>query len=91
MPNTKMYRAAVGETQVDFEFDQSGIVINRGKLYVDGHKVDQSSVHYGESSVSGALPDGRPFRVEFGSGFVGQLKHVELVLGDETIPLERVD
>ena len=78
-----MYRADVGETQVDFKFDQPGVVVNRGNLYVGAHKLDESSVHDGESSVSRELPDGPPFRVELGSGFVGQLEQVELILGDE--------
>jgi hypothetical protein len=91
MFDTKTYRATVGEHEVDFEFDQSGVVVNRGRLFVDGHQLDQRAVHYGESTVSGELPDGRTFKVEFGSGFVGQLKHVELVLDGEKIPLERVE
>jgi hypothetical protein len=89
--DTKTYRATVGDHRVDFEFDKSGVVINRGRLFVDGRQVDQRAVHYGESTVSGELPDGRTFKVTFGSGFVGQLKHVELELGDDTIPLERVE
>ncbi len=88
---TRTYRAAFGEHEIDFEFDRSGVIVNRGRLLIDGVKVDQSAVHYGESAVHGQLDDGRGFKVSFGSGVVGQLKHVELRLGDETIPMEPVD
>lgn len=84
---TKTYRAEVGEHEVVFEFDKSGVIVNRGRLYLDGEELDKRAVHYGESTLTGKLPDGRPFKVEFGSGFVGQLKFVELVLGDERITL----
>lgn len=87
---TKTYKASVGEHEVEFEFDKTGVIINRGRLYVDGTEFDKRAVHFGESTLTGKLPDGRSFKVEFGSGFVGQLKFVELVLGDERIPLEEV-
>ncbi|MEJ7824770.1 MAG: hypothetical protein WKF48_05045 [Solirubrobacteraceae bacterium] len=87
---TKTYKAAVGEHEVAFEFDRTGVIVNRGRLYVDGAELDKRAVHYGESTLTGKLPDGRSFKVEFGSGFVGQLKFVELVLDDERIPLEEV-
>lgn len=41
--------------------------------------------------LSGKLPDGRPFKVEFGSGFVGQLKFVDLILDGERVPLNAVE
>jgi len=87
---TKTYKASVGEHEVEFEFDKTGVIVNRGRLYLDGEELDSRAVHYGESTVRGKLPDGRAFKVEFGSGVVGQLKHVELVLADERIPLEEV-
>lgn len=84
----KTYRAEVGEHSVDFEFDRSGVVINRGRLIIDGQEVAERAVFWGNTEVRGALPDGREFTVEFGSGFVGQLKRVELVLDGERTDLE---
>lgn len=84
---TKTYSAEVGGHQVEFEFDKSGVIVNRGRLYLDGSELDKRAVHWGDSTLTGKLPDGRPFKVEFGSGFVGQLKFVDLLLGDERIPL----
>ncbi len=89
--DTKTYRAAVGEHEVTFEFDKTGIIVNRGRLYLDGAEIDKRAVHYGDSSVSGKLPDGQAFKVEFGSGLVGQLKFVELVLDGERIALDLVE
>ncbi len=86
--DTKTYKAAVGEHEVAFEFDKTGIIVNRGRLYLDGVELDKRAVHYGESTLSGKMPDGRAFKVEFGSGLVGQLKFVELVLDGERIPLD---
>jgi len=74
----------------EVEFDKTVVIVNRGRLYVDGRELHKRAVHYGESTVRGELLDRRPFKVEFGSSFVGQLKHVDLVLGDERIPLEEV-
>lgn len=88
---TETYKAAVGEHEVAFEFDKTGIIVNRGRLYLDGVEIDKRVVHYGESTVSGKLPDGRAFKVEFGSGLVGQLKFAELVLDGERIPLNAVE
>lgn len=88
---TKTYKADVGEHEVAFEFDKSGVIVNRGRLYLDGEELDKRAVHYGESTLTGRLPDGRSFKVEFASGFVGQLKSVELVLDDERIPLRAVE
>ncbi len=84
---TKMYKAEVGDHEVEFAFDKSGVIVNRGRLYLDGSELDKRAVHWGDSTLTGKLPGGRPFNVEFGSGFVGQLKFVDLVLGDERIPL----
>lgn len=85
------YRADVDGHEIDFEFDRSGVVVNRGRLLIDGAKVDQSAVHYGESALHGELSDGRNFKIEFGSGFVGQLKHVDLELDGQQIPMRRID
>lgn len=85
---TKTYKAEVGGHEVAFEFDKSGVVVNRGRLYLDGHELDKRTVHWGDSTLTGKMPDGRSFKVEFGSGFVGQLKFVDLVLDGERIPLQ---
>lgn len=86
--DTKTYRAAVGEHEINFEFDRSGVVINRGRLVVDGQQVAERAVVWGSTNVRGELPDGRTFTVEFASGSVGQLKRVELVLEGERIDLK---
>lgn len=86
--DTKTYRADVGGHEIHFEFDRSGVVVNRGRLVVDERQVDSRAVHWGETNVRGELPDGRTFTVEFESGFVGQLKTVVLVLDGERIDLK---
>lgn len=89
--DTKTYKADVGEHEISFDFDRSGVIVNRGRLFVDGKQVDDRAVFWGDSAVSGELSDGRSFKVEFGSGFVGQLKKLELVVGDERIDLRHTD
>ena len=88
---TKTYGADVGGHKVEFEFDKSGVVVNRGRIYVDGTELDKRAVFWGKSDLHGELPDGRSFKVEFGSGFFGQLTSVELELDGEHIPLPRVE
>lgn len=60
--DTKTYSADVGEHKVEFEFDKSGVVVNRGRLYLDGKELGQRAVHWGESDLHGEMPDGRPFK-----------------------------
>jgi hypothetical protein len=88
---TKSYKATTGGHEIEFEFDKTGVVVNRGRVFVDGDLVDQKLVHYGETNVRGRLPDGRDFRVDFGSGFVGQLKSLELTVAGESIPLHAAE
>ena len=61
---TKSYKALTGEHEIEFEFefefDRPGVVVNRGRLFLDGQKVDEKLVRYGETIVRGRLPDGRP-------------------------------
>ncbi len=88
---TRTYSANVDEHKVEFEFDKSGVVVNRGRLYLDGKELDKRAIYWGKSDLHGELPDGRAFKVEFGSGFFGQLTSVELELGGDRIPLQRVE
>lgn len=88
---TRTYSAEVGGHKVEFEFDRSGVVVNRGRLYVDGKELDKRAVAWGKTDLRGELPDGRSFKLDFGSGFFGQLTSVELEHGDERIPLQRVE
>jgi hypothetical protein len=80
------FRAEAHGHQVTFEFDKSGVVINRGRVQIDGKQVDERAVFYGESKISGRIDD-RDFEVRFASGIAGQLKHVELRVAGEEIPL----
>jgi hypothetical protein len=84
--DTKTFRAEAHGHQVTFEFDKSGVVINRGRVQIDGKQVDERAVFYGESKISGRIDD-RDFEVRFASGIAGQLKHVELRVAGEEIPL----
>ena len=86
--DTKTYHADVGGHEVHFEFDRTGVIVNRGRLIIDGREVDSRSLFWGASNVRGELPDGRAFTVEFESGTVGQLKKVVLVLDDQRIDLK---
>jgi hypothetical protein len=86
--DTKTYRADVGGHEVNFEFDRTGVVVNRGRLIIDEREVDSRALFWGKSNVRGELRDGRAFTVEFESGAVGQLKNVVLVLDGERIDLK---
>jgi hypothetical protein len=68
-------------------FDKSGVIVKRGRLFVDGEQVDHRAVHWGDTSVRAKLADGRQVKVGFGSGFVGQLKFVRLELDGEPVEL----
>lgn len=85
--DTKTYAAESGGHRIEFEFDKSGVIVNRGRLFIDGRQVDRKTVHYGESRVRGQLPDGRSVSVDFGSGFVGQLKSLRLEIDGAEVEL----
>lgn len=40
-----------------FEFDKSGVIVNRGRVQIDGKPVDQHAIFYGESKISGKIED----------------------------------
>jgi hypothetical protein len=42
--DTKTFRAEAHGHQVNFEFDKSGVVINRGRVQIDGKQVDQRAI-----------------------------------------------
>ena len=54
--DTKTYTAAVGEHEVAFEFDKSGVIVNRRRLYLDGVEIDKRAVHYGERRSAESCP-----------------------------------
>ena len=80
--DTKRYGAEVDGHRVELEFDKSLVVLNRVRLLVDGHTVDQGSILYGSTRLHGELPGDppRPVVVQVGSGWAGQL--TEAVLED---------
>jgi hypothetical protein len=84
---TKSYVATEGGHRIEFEFDKTAVIVNRARLFVDGRELDKKTVHYGETNVRGVLDDGRELKVEFGSGFVGQLKHLDATIDGQPIEL----
>lgn len=85
--SAKSYVASEGGHRIEFEFDKTGVIVNRARLYIDGDKVDEKMLHYGESNVRGKLADGREVKVDFGSGFVGQLKSLTLHVDGSEVEL----
>ena len=85
--DTKSFVATEGGHRIEFEFDKTGVIVNRARLFVDGAELDRKAVHYGETNVRGTLPDGRELKVDFASGFVGQLKDLSATLDGQPIEL----
>jgi hypothetical protein len=64
--------------QIELDFDQSRIVINRATLLVDGTEVDKSRVFYGEKDLKTTLEDGTEITVRLHSGMTGELTRAQL-------------
>lgn len=73
-----LYGTTVNGHDVELEFDQSKIVLNKATLRVDGHDVRSEHIFYGERDLSTALPDGTQIKVAVHSGMVGELTRAQL-------------
>lgn len=71
--DTKVYAADVRGHDVALEFDKKLLVLNRARLFVDGERVDDESVFYGDKTLTGPLGDGTTVTVRIDSGMVGEL------------------
>jgi hypothetical protein len=63
---------------VELEFDQSRIVINKAVLRVDGEVVDGGRIFYGDKELRTTLGDGTEVEVTIHSGMMGELSRAQV-------------
>ena len=74
---TKRYGAAVDGHDIEIEFDKKLMVLNRVRLHVDGVKVDDENVFYGEKELKTTRPGGEEIVVQIDSGMIGELTRAQ--------------
>jgi hypothetical protein len=82
MPFVAVYGTQVNGHEVELEFDQSRIVLNKATLRVDGQPVSSQHIFYGERDLTTSLADGTEITVAVHSGMVGELTRAQLRTGD---------
>lgn len=87
MTDTTRYGTTHDSHRVELEFDQSLMVLNRAKLFVDGELVDSQNVLYGTKELSATLADGATIVVRLHSGMVGELDRPQLKTADGWVDL----
>lgn len=81
---TTTYGATVQGHDVEIEFDQRKLFINKVALRLDGKEVDAEHVWYGEKELRAPLPDGGEIEVAIHSGMVGELTRAQVKGPDGT-------
>ncbi|MEP6560981.1 MAG: hypothetical protein ABJD68_07880 [Nakamurella sp.] len=76
------YAATIDSHAVELEFDSSLIVLNRVRLFVDGARMDDATVFYGERELTATAADGVQILVKVGSGMVGEPQRPQLRRAD---------
>lgn len=78
MPRITKYGTTLDGHDIELEFDQKLIVLNRARLRVDGEQVDALNVVYGDKELTTTLADGTEITVKLDSGMVGELVRAQV-------------
>jgi hypothetical protein len=78
MAQTHRYAGTDSGHDVELEFDQRRVVVNKATLRVDGEVVDSARILYGEKELRTTLDDGTDVVVTLHSGMVGELTRAQL-------------
>ena len=78
MAQTHRYAGTDAGHDIELEFDQRRVVINKATLRVDGEIVDGAQIFYGEKELRTTLDDGTDVVVTLHSGMVGELTRAQL-------------
>lgn len=70
---TKVYATEIDGRDVAIEFDKKLLFLNRARLFIDGQRVDDERLFYGEKTLEGPLGDGTTVTVRVDSGGAGEL------------------
>jgi hypothetical protein len=80
----KAYGAEVDGHDVAIEVDKKLMVLNRVRLYIDGKKVDEASVFYGDKTLEATTDTGFHVAVAINSGGAGALTRAQVKRPDGT-------
>jgi hypothetical protein len=78
MAQTHRYAGTDSGHDIELEFDQRRVVVNKATLRVDGEVVDSARIFYGEKELRTTLDDGTDVVVTLHSGMVGELTRAQL-------------
>ena len=82
MAQTRRYNGTLDGHDIELEFDQRRIVINKATLRVDGEVVDSARIFYGDEELRTTLDDGTDVAVALHSGMVGELTRAQVKQAD---------
>jgi hypothetical protein len=78
MAQTHRYAGTDSGHDIELEFDQRRVVVNKATLRVDGEVVDSARILYGEKELRTTLDDGTDVVVTLHSCMVGELTRAQL-------------
>lgn len=82
MTQTHRYVGTDSGHDIELEFDQRRVVVNKATLRVDGEVVDSARIVYGEHELRTTLDDGTDVVVAVHSGMIGELTRAQLKHAD---------
>ena len=78
MAQVTTYSATLGAHEVQLQFDQKLVVLNRARLLIDGEELDSTRVVYGERELATTLDDDTEVLIRLHSGMNGELTRAQL-------------